>query len=200
LDANQTYPVIYLLHGLLSNSDQWVRLGLVTVMDDLIASREIPPMLIVLPQESPLMPPQTSQFGIAIVSELVPWIDSTYPTQPERAYRAIGGVSRGAAWAVRLGFENAQIFSRIGAHSLPLFEADGADVTAWLIQTPKEDYPEVFIDIGRDDPEWQTALQFADQLDASQIPHEWYLFTDGHTEAYWSAHLDLYLRWYSQNW
>ena len=87
-----------------------------------------------------------------------------------------------------------------GAHSLPLFEADGGKITAWLAQTPNEELPEVFIDIGRDDQEWQTAQAFATQLDEANIPHEWYLFTGGHTESYWSSHLEQYLRWYTRDW
>jgi enterochelin esterase-like enzyme len=200
LDPEQNYPVIYLLHGLLFNNDQWLRLGLVALMDELIASHEIAPALVVLPQESLLLDTQHSSFSEVIVSELVPWIDDNYYTHPERSFRAIGGISRGAGWAVQIGFDNPHLFSRIGAHSLPLFETDTAKITGWLAQIPKEDYPEVFIDIGRDDPEWQTAQAFADQLDKFQVPHQWYLFTDGHTETYWTNHLELYLRWYLQDW
>ena len=196
----QTYPVIYLLHGLLFNDDQWLRLGLVDLMDELIANQEVSPALVVLPQESLLLDPQTALFSELIVSELVPWIDDNYSTNPERTFRAIGGLSRGAGWAVQIGFDNPQLFSRIGAHSLPLFETDSAKITGWLTQIPKEDYPAVFMDIGRDDPEWQTAQAFADQLDKFQVPHQWYLFTGGHTETYWASHLELYLRWYLQDW
>ena len=63
-----------------------------------------------------------------------------------------------------------------------------------------EDLPLFFIDIGRDDQEWKTAEEFTALLDENGIPHEWYLFTGGHTEEYWSAHLETYLRWYSAGW
>ncbi len=194
------YPVIYLLHGLLFDSDQWIRIGVTETMDALIADGVIPPTILVMPQETHNLPPQRSQFDDMVTQELIPWIDSVYDTRPEKAFRAIGGVSRGAGWAVRIGFENIGLFTKVGAHSLPLFEADGGKITAWLIQTPKEDLPEVFIDIGRDDQEWQTAQTFANQLDEANIPHEWYLFTGGHTENYWRSHLEQYLRWYTRDW
>jgi enterochelin esterase-like enzyme len=194
------YPVIYLLHGLLADSDQWIRIGVAETMDALIADGLVPPAIIVMPQESQMLPPQTSTFDDALVQELIPLIDSVYNTRPEKSFRAIGGVSRGAGWAIRIGFENIEMFSKIGAHSLPLFDADGGKITAWLTQTPKEDLPEVFIDIGRDDQEWQTAQAFAAQLDEANIAHEWYLFTGGHTESYWSSHLEQYLRWYTRDW
>jgi enterochelin esterase-like enzyme len=197
---DQHYPVIILLHGLLSTNDQWLRLGLVETMDRLISLGEIPPAIVALPQEPRVRTGQSSQFDQAIITELIPWIDSSYATRPDRIYRAIGGISRGAAWAVQIGFENLDFFSRIGAHSMPLFETDAPRITAWLIQTPQDIAPNVFIDIGRDDPEWQTAQYFANQLDEYGIPHEWYFFTGGHTEDYWKSHLVQYLQWYTQNW
>jgi enterochelin esterase-like enzyme len=128
------------------------------------------------------------------VQELVPWVDQHYRTQPDKPYRAIGGLSRGAAWAVRIGFEYYRTFSRVGAHSLPLFEVDGGRLDTWVTQIPTEEVPEFFIDIGRGDPERQSAQAFADQLNANNIPHTWYLFNGSHTEEYWSAHLEDYLR------
>ena len=147
-----------------------------------------------------MSPPQTSAFPKALVEELIPWIDAQYVTKPEKTFRGIGGISRGAAWAVQIGFENSHLFSRIGAHSLPLFQADGGKVSGWLTQEPVEALPEVFIDIGRSDQEWRTAEIFANQLDDHHIPHEWHLFTGDHTETYWSAHLKQYLMWYAHNW
>lgn len=193
------YPVVYLLHGLSYRQDQWPRLGLVSMMDELIAAGEIPPFIAVMPLEAPFTPPQTSRFGDALTADLIPWVDEHYQTRPEKAYRAIAGVSRGAAWAVHLGFEHAELFARVGAHSLPLFEADGGRLLAWM-RLADENPPLFFIDIGRNDQEWQTAEAFTDLLDENGILHEWYLFTGGHTEAYWAAHLESYLRWYAADW
>ncbi len=198
--TDQRYPSIYLLHGLARNNDQWLRLGLVEAMDALIANDESLPFIAVLPLETDFAPPQTSLYPDAIVYDLIPWVDEHYRTLSEKRYRGIGGVSRGAAWAVRMGFKYHEVFSKVGAHSLPLFEADGANILTWITQTPPEDLPVFFIDIGRDDPEWKTAQDFADLLNAYNLPHEWYLFEFGHTEEYWSNHLEHYLRWYGNNW
>ena len=199
-EGGESYPVVYLLHGLSYTSDQWPRLGLVEALDSLIASREVSPYIVVMPLEGIFTPPQTSFFGEAIVEELIPWMDSHYQTLADAEYRTIGGVSRGAAWAVHLGFEYAQYFTKVGGHSLPLFESDETWLLGWLTLTPKEDVPAFFIDIGRDDREWASAQAFADLLDEHSIPHEWYFFTGDHNEAYWSAHLTEYLIWYSRDW
>ena len=198
-DPEIRYPVVYLLHGLSYRQDQWQRLGLVSTMDALIAAGEIPPFIAVMPLESPFTAPQVSQFGNALISDLIPLVDGRYQTLPEKDYRVIAGVSRGAAWAMRLGFEHYKLFSRVGAHSLPLFEADTRHLSNWLALAGEE-LPLYFIDIGTNDPEWKTAEDFANLLDANGIPHEWYLFSGGHTEEYWSSHLETYLRWYSADW
>ncbi|MDF1519114.1 MAG: alpha/beta hydrolase-fold protein [Brevefilum sp.] len=201
-DSNpgQHYPVLYLLHGLSYDNQQWLRLGLKSEMDALIQSGEVSPFIVVLPLEARFAPPESSLFGDAVMQELLTHVDSNFRTLDEKAYRAIGGLSRGAAWAVRLGFEHYDRFSKVGGHSLPLFKSDVNRVQTWLTKIPKEDLPLVYLDIGRNDPDWQTALTFANQLDQNAIPHEWYLFNGGHSESYWSAHLSQYLRWYAGDW
>ena len=194
------YPAAYLLHGLSYSDEQWPRLGLVETMDALIASGRIQPFIIVLPEEVKPMPPQTSAFPEALIQDLIPWIDSHYNTLPAGEHRAIGGLSRGAAWAVHIGFENVRNFCCIGAHSLALFEADQAKIPGWLNQAKAEELPRVFVDIGRNDREWKSAENFTRLLDQFTIPHEWYLFDGDHDEIYWSDHLEQYLIWYAENW
>ena len=198
--TDQRYPVVYLLHGLSYDNDQWLQLGLVETMDALIAEGKIAPFIVILPLEGSFIPPQISKYGEAIATELVPWVDEHFRTLPERAYRGIGGVSRGAAWSFRIGFMHYDIFSSVGAHSLPLFEADGGNVLLWVSQTPPEELPLFYIDIGRNDQEWKTAQDVADLLDDNNIAHEWYLFSGDHTQSYWSTHIEDYLRWYARDW
>jgi enterochelin esterase-like enzyme len=199
-NPDQDYPVLYLLHGLSYDNQQWVRLGLAREMDAMIQSGEVSPYIIVQPLEARFDPPESSLFGDAVMQELLPHVDANFRTLDEKAYRAIGGLSRGAAWAVRLGFEHYDRFSKVGGHSLPLFKSDVNRVQTWLSEIPKEGLPLFYLDIGRNDPDWRTALAFANQLDQNAVPHEWYLFNGGHSESYWSAHLSQYLRWYAIDW
>jgi len=199
-DPEKRYPVLYLLHGLSYDEEQWLQIGLVQEMDSLIVNGIIAPFLVVLPHEARFNPPQTSGFDDALMLELVPWIDEQFQTLSEKPFRALGGLSRGAAWAVHIGFTHHQQFASIGAHSLPIFEADSGNLNAWLTSIPHADLPTFYIDIGRSDQEVQSALEFANQLDAHHIPHEWHLFNDGHTQTYWFNHLQGYLKWYARNW
>ena len=62
--------------------------------------------------------------------------------------------------------------------------------------------PRIYIDIGeRDRPEiLRAATWFEALLNEKDFPHEWHLFSGYHNEAYWSEHMDQYLRWYTQGW
>ncbi len=199
-NSDTNYPVVYLLHGLGSDENHWPRLGLDETMDALIRQNTIPEFIIVLPRETRFLSPVESKFPDVILAELILHIDNQYRTLPERAFRKIGGISRGAAWAVHIGFTNPEDFSAVGAHSLPLFQSDSAKLSTWLSRTSPGDLPFFFIDIGRSDPERASAEAFANHLNDYHMPHIWYLFTGGHSDDYWSKNLALYLNWYAHNW
>jgi len=202
-DPNGTtkYPVLYMLHGQSSNDDQWDRLGLDEAADKLISAGTIAPLIIVMPQETKFLEdPQISKYGSALVDELLPWIEANYPTIPTRQTRAIGGLSRGAGWAMRLGLINPDIFGSIGGHSLAQFKGDYFSVPRWRKRTSDENLPRIYLDIGLLDFVKDTARVFETRLSEYSYPHEWHLNTGSHTEDYWSEHVDEYLIWYNQAW
>lgn len=195
------YPVLYMIHGQTYADDQWQRLGIGEAADALIASGGAPPFLIVMPREVDTFADiYRSSFSSDVIDGLVPWIDEHYPTCASRDCRAIGGLSRGGAWALHLGFQNWELFSAIGAHSTPPFNTTPREFPAWVQQIPAGSLPRVYMDIGRGDPYLSLASAFEAQLVEQRVPHEWYLFNGTHDEAYWSAHVKDYLAWYAYNW
>lgn len=201
----QTYgqfPVLFLIHGQSYTDDQWDRLGADDVAERLIQNREIAPFLIVMPRDRLWEQPMDDPFGEVLIHELIPLIDQTFRTIPQRAYRAIGGLSRGAGWAVHLGLRYWSIFGAIGAHSLAVFESDASKIERWLAEIPPESMPRIFLDIGDRDrpPILQSAIWFEELLTRKNIPHEWYLYSGYHHEAYWQAHVEQYIRWYASPW
>ena len=194
------YPVLYLLHGQTYNNQQWVHLGLADIADELINARRMVPMIIVLPNDPDWRQPEESPFGRMLVGEMIPFIDQTYPTLSGRQYRAIGGLSRGASWALHLGLTEWQLFSRIGAHSLPVFAMDNASIPKWLDDIPSGSAPQFYIDMGDQDPELNTARNVERLLSDRHLPHDWHMFTGTHEEEYWNRHLQKYLLWYACEW
>jgi len=201
-ETDSRYPVLYLIHGQNYNNDQWDRLGADEAADALIASGDVPPFIIVMPRDRSWAQPTEDHFGEVLVDQLVPYIDAHYRTRAERAYRAIGGLSRGAGWAVHLGLSRWELFGAIGAHSLPVFWSDTAHIRQWLKAIPADALPRIYLDIGeKDRPSiLESATWFESLLTEQGIPHEWHLFPGYHEEAYWQAHVEAYLRWYAAGW
>ena len=198
--AEQRYPVLYLLHGQTFTDDQWVRLGAADVADRLILSGESVPFIIVFPDDRYWNLPPGPGFGQRLVDLLIPHIDSTYRTIPDREHRVIGGLSRGAGWSLRLGLSHWNLFSAIGLHSLAASQADVSDMDDWLDEIPLSSHPRVFMDIGDNDPELTRASQVESRFNVFGLTHEWHLYSGAHTEEYWSAHVEEYLRWYVEGW
>jgi S-formylglutathione hydrolase FrmB len=123
--AERRYPVLYLIHGQSYNDDQWVRLGAGSVVDRFSAGGELPPLIIVMPRDRVWKEPTEDNFGSSVAEELVPWIDDNYRTYSERQYRAVGGLSRGGAWALHLGLGYWDLFGAVGAHSGFIFRRGG---------------------------------------------------------------------------
>jgi enterochelin esterase-like enzyme len=194
------YPVLYLLHGVGYTDDQWLRLGIATTADRLISQAEISPLIIVMPNEEGSSLPDQTSFGEAVATDLVDWIDSNYRTLTNRSDRAIGGLSRGASWSVRLGLIYWQTFGSIGAHSYPMFYGDNSQIPDWLEAIPSDSYPRIYLDIGAKDPGLQVVLKFEDYLTQQNIPHEFHLNIGYHEEGYWKAHVEEYLLWYAADW
>jgi len=194
------YPVLYLLHGQTYTDDQWVRLGAVEVMDKLFLEKEVSPFIIVFPDDRYWNVQAGPGFGERLVNYLIPYVDQNYRTHANRNYRAIGGMSRGAGWALRLGLQRWNLFGTLGLHSLAAFGDDRPYLAYWLDEIPSESWPNIFIDTGESDSELGFNSLFEDMLTQFGIPHEWHLYPGAHDEAYWQAHVEEYLRWYAEVW
>jgi enterochelin esterase-like enzyme len=134
------YPVLYLQHGGGEDERGWVIQGRVNhIMDNLIAEKKCKPMLIVMergyarkpgePETPPRSPAgQTNSpapdfrrmFGTlqeVFINDLIPMIDSTYRTIPDRDHRAMAGLSMGGMQTFNITLNNLDKFSYIGGFS-----------------------------------------------------------------------------------
>lgn len=195
------YPVLYILHGQSYSQDQWVRLGMPATADGLISAGELPLFLIVMPyEEYNLANPFEKGYEQALVEELIPWVDANYFTCTQRACRTIAGLSRGGSWALYLGVTHWELFGAIGAHSTaPFFGMDGW-LSYYLGQMGKENFPRLFVDFGENDSLLPYMTEFQKKLDGYKLNYDFHLYPGNHTEKYWSAHVEEYLRWYWTSW
>lgn len=194
------YPVLYLLHGQTYIDDQWVRLGAVSVADKLILGGEALPFIIVFPDDRYWNTPSGPGFGQRLIDYLIPYIDQNYRTVADREHRALGGMSRGAGWTLRLGLQHWELFGSLGLHSLAAFGADRPFLEEWLGLIPPASWPDIFIDVGESDTELGFNSLFEKMLTQYGIPHEWHLYPGAHDETYWGAHVEEYIRWHTEIW
>lgn len=193
------YPLLVLLHGQSSNAGQWLELGLAETADRLITSGQLPALLIALPfEEYSLRDPFATGFEAALPDELLPWLEQHYPLYRERACRALGGISRGGAWALHLGITRPELFAAVGAHAAPPFYGSDLRLTRWLKDHPPASLPGLYLDVGRKDRYYRPIEEFHTLLVEQGIAHEWSVNDGDHSAAYWSGQLETYLLWYGQ--
>jgi enterochelin esterase-like enzyme len=199
--AGQTrYPVLYLLHGQNANEDQWLRVGAALALDRLIASGDVLPFIIVMPFDYSSKQPTEYKFEEVFIQLLIPLVDRVYRTFADSSHRAIGGLSRGGAWAIRIGTRHPEMFGAIGGHSPAIFYSDKQSLWGRMLNIPSAELPRIWLDAGDSDSEYETVTSFEQFLSKNTIPHEWHEYIGWHTEAYWSAHVEEYLRWYAEEW
>lgn len=198
--TDQRYPVLYLLHGQTFTQDQWVRLGVPQIADQLIHSGETVPFIIVFPDDRYWYAQPGAGFGDRLILDVIPHMDKNYRTITDREQRSLGGLSRGGGWVVKLGFENPEMFGSLGLHSPAIFKDNAPAIEKVLKNIPEDTRPRLWLDVGDADSELPSILLFEDMLTRNGYFHEFHFYAGDHSEAYWGDHVDEYLRWYVQAW
>lgn len=112
------YPVVYLLHGYSDNYAKWI--NTVPAIKALATKHQL---VMVCPDggysswyfDSPI--DSAFQYETHITKELLPYVDSHYSTIPNRAARAITGLSMGGHGALYLAIRNKDLFANAGSMS-----------------------------------------------------------------------------------
>ncbi|HVJ83147.1 MAG TPA: alpha/beta hydrolase-fold protein, partial [Planctomycetia bacterium] len=134
-DLRVRYPVLYLQHGGGEDERGWANQGRMSfIMDNLIAERKARPMLVVMEQGYARKPgeatPQPGRPGAprdfsrmfgafeeVMVKDLIPMVDGTYRTIPDREQRAMAGLSMGGMQTFMIGLKHLELFSSLGGFS-----------------------------------------------------------------------------------
>ncbi len=131
-DANSTvrYPVLYLQHGSGEDETGWIFQGHANlILDNLIAEKKAVPMMIVMDNgyaSAPVGPFGPAPSGRAadigafedvMIKEVIPMIDSSFRTLPDREHRGMAGLSMGANQALHLATGHLDTFAYIAGFS-----------------------------------------------------------------------------------
>ncbi|MGA2362074.1 MAG: alpha/beta hydrolase-fold protein [Candidatus Aminicenantales bacterium] len=120
--STRRYPVVYLLHGYTDNESGWIQFGEINqAADRAIADREIPPMIIVMPDGGVTWYVNDYQnrvrFEDMFVQEFIPHIDASFRTRPEREFRGVAGLSMGGWGTLVYALSHPELFSACAAFS-----------------------------------------------------------------------------------
>jgi enterochelin esterase family protein len=132
--SKQAYPVLYLLHGFSDDASGWTAVGRAhVIVDNLIAQGKAKPMLVVMPlgygapeilaqgfgafRNAELRDRNFAKFREALLTEVIPRVESSYSVNKDRNSRAIAGLSMGGGESLLSGLTSLDKFSWIGAFS-----------------------------------------------------------------------------------
>lgn len=132
--AEKTYPVLYLLHGFSDDAGAWTAVGHANVIfDNLIQAGKARPMIVVMPlgygtmdmirlgwgvwNHHDVRDQNFTKFREALLTEVMPKVESEYRVTKDRNARAIAGLSMGGSESLLTGLNNLDKFAWIGAFS-----------------------------------------------------------------------------------
>jgi len=132
------YPVLYLQHGSGEDETGWTRQGRAQfILDNLIAAGKARPMIVVMdrgyaarvgtsvarlaPGSSPAdIKPGFMAFEDVIIHDLIPTIDASYRTMPDRQHRALAGLSMGGMQTLFIALHHLDMFAYVASLSGPM--------------------------------------------------------------------------------
>ncbi|GAA4300424.1 alpha/beta hydrolase-fold protein [Aestuariibaculum suncheonense] len=204
-NKNVKYPVLYLLHGIGGDENEWIRGGNPQViLDNLYAEGKIEPMIVVLPNGRAMKDDRAtgdimakdkveafSTFEIDLLNDLIPFIEKRYPVLKDREHRAIAGLSMGGGQSLNFGLGNLDQFAWVGGFS----SAPNTKEPQELVPNPEEAKNKLkLLWISCGDKDW--LLPFSkrthDYLFENNVPHIYYLESGDHDFKVWKNGLYMF--------
>jgi enterochelin esterase-like enzyme len=131
--AKKPYPVFYLLHGWSDSDSGWAAVGRADlIFDNLLAEGKMKPMVVVMPlsygdmsfihnfnvwDDPAAIDHNTDLFIQALLTEVLPRVESEYHVSKNRNDRAIAGLSMGGLESLEIGLTHPSQFAWIGGFS-----------------------------------------------------------------------------------
>lgn len=207
-NKKKKYPVLYLLHGIGGDENEWYNNGVPHIIfDNLIAEGRMEPMIVVLPNgramkndraEGNIFEPEKveafARFEKDLLNDLIPHIEKKYPVLKNRENRAIGGLSMGGGQTLNFGLGNLDKFAWVGAFS----SAPNTKAPAELLPNPnsaKELLNLLYVSCGDKDNLIHVSKRTHEYLKANDVPHIYRVIPDGyHDFAVWKDDLYHYVQ------
>jgi enterochelin esterase-like enzyme len=202
--AENTYPVLYLLHGIGGDETEWLdNADPQVILDNLYAEDKLEPMIVVMPNgramkddspgENIFTPDKVEAFATFeqdLLNDLIPFIENEYPVYTNRETRALAGLSMGGGQSLNFGLGNLDTFAWIGGFS----SAPNTKEPEELLPDPqkaKDKLKLFWISCGDEDDLLRISKRTHEYLADQDVPHIFYVEPGGHDFKVWKN--DLYL-------
>jgi enterochelin esterase family protein len=219
-ESDESYPVLYLLHGARGNELSWIEKGdLLHNIDSLTAARSMREMIVVLPNvnqydddrdfgKSRIKGAVESLFETdgmveaAFVSDVVGAVDSLYRTLPDKQHRAIAGLSIGAMQAMHISANAPEVFGYVGAFSAMVHPVLRRSVCSAFYRGFKRKLKLQFatppvlysVMIGRTDFYYPRMRCYVRYLERCEYPHQLTITDGGHQWYNWTEFANIFMQ------
>lgn len=198
--SDTKYPVLYLLHGIGGDEEEWRRGGHPEIiLDNLIADNQAEPMIVVMPNgraqkndraEGNVMAsaPAFAKFENDLLKDLIPFVESKYSVQADREHRALAGLSMGGGQSLNFGLGHLDTFAWVGGFS----SAPNTNPPADLVPNPKaaaEQLKLLYVSCGNQDGLIRISQGVHAYLKENDVPHIWHVDEHGHDFQHWKKGL-----------
>ncbi len=198
--ADQTYPVLYLLHGIGGDETEWERFATPGILlDNLIADGLAQPMIIVMPngRAQPndraegnvfASAPAFAVFERDLLDDVIPAIESRYSASTAREDRALAGLSMGGGQTLNFGLAHLDTFAWLGAFS----SAPNTKPPSELIPDPeavKTQLKFFMLSCGNQDSLINISQGLHAYLKEHDVPHVWHVDGNAHDPPHWKNSL-----------
>jgi len=194
------YPVLYLLHGIGGDEEEWHRGGHPEViLDNLIADKKAVPMIIVMPNgraqpddrpgpNAMATAPAFAKFDKDLIGDLIPFIEARYSVAKDRESRALAGLSMGGGQSLNFGLGNLDTFAWIGGFS----SAPNTKPPGELVPDPEKATRQLkllYISAGSKDGLIRISQGVHAYLKEKNVPHIWHVDEHAHDFQHWKKAL-----------
>jgi len=212
--GKESYPVLYLLHGAGGDEEAWNELGRASqILDNLIARGKAKPMIVVMPngnviqdaapgegteglyQPAFMIPKTMDGTYEETFMDIVNFVENTYRVKPDKAHRAVAGLSMGGFHSMHISRYYPNTFDYVGLFSSALVPNQNPDSKVYqnidetLKRQMQNGYKLYWIGIGKTDFLYRANLQYKKKLEDMGMPFTWRESEGGHTWKNWRVYL-----------
>jgi enterochelin esterase-like enzyme len=198
--ADGKYPVLYLLHGIGGDEEEWRRGGQPNViLDNLIADKKAVPMIIVMPNgraqpddrpgpNAMATAPAFGKFDQDLLGDLIPFIQAKYSVNTNHESRALAGLSMGGGQSLNFGLGNLDTFAWVGGFSSAPNTKPGAELVPDAGKATRQ-LKLLYLSCGNKDGLIRISQNVHAYLQEKNVPHLWHVDDHAHDFEHWKKAL-----------